>query len=88
MQQLLNSLVPSLLEEPRTAIVEDCQPPPLTYSEEIDCAAYPTAFTGVQRKAPAKVAHLVQVRFCVQVLSFNVLLRFIHLTATSYTARV
>ena len=44
-QKLLDHLTTSLVQEPRTALVEECQAPPLMHAESIDCSRYPTAFT-------------------------------------------
>lgn len=58
--------------EPKVPINATCsQPPPLPEPEIIDCAAYPTAFTGVKRSKPAKVAHLIQLGFDIDVLEIH-----------------
>ena len=44
-QILLDKLTKSLVQEPVSASIEACQPPPLMQADNIDCSKYPTAFT-------------------------------------------
>jgi len=44
-QILLDKLTRSLVQEPVSASIEACQPPPLMQADTIDCSKYPTAFT-------------------------------------------
>ena len=50
-QRLLDTLVPFIIMPPPGDGKAACQPP--TFSSEVDCSQYPSAFTGVPRKVSA-----------------------------------
>lgn len=57
--------------EPLVPVNKECKPPPLSTSTEINCTLYSTAFNGVKRPDPVKVAVLLQLGFDVDVLEIH-----------------
>jgi hypothetical protein len=59
------------VKEPLVPIDESCRvPPELPNPSSIDCMRYPEAFSG-KRSSPAKIAHMVQFGFDVDVLEIH-----------------
>jgi hypothetical protein len=54
-QILLDKLTASLIKEPLSNVIEECQPPSLIAVEDIDCFKYLTAFTGIKRQVRAQM---------------------------------
>ncbi|KAG4072855.1 hypothetical protein HA402_002598 [Bradysia odoriphaga] len=54
--------------EPLVPINENCQPPPLPSSAEVNCSLYPNAFSGIKRNDSVKIGAILQLGFDVDVL--------------------
>ncbi|EGG23439.1 putative beta-1,4-mannosyl-glycoprotein beta-1,4-N-acetylglucosaminyltransferase [Cavenderia fasciculata] len=70
-QMLITKLVPYILQSPRTPINDSCTPEPLPTPEHLDCAVYPNVFTGKLRDKPARIGHMVQIGFDIDVLEIH-----------------
>ncbi len=70
-EQFIDELRYFLELEPFVPVNQQCKPPSLPLSSEINCTIYPHAFTGLKRTVPAKVATLVQFGFDVDVLEIH-----------------
>ncbi len=70
-QLLIDKLIYFLELEPFVPVNQQCRPPSLPLSSEINCTIYPHAFTGLKRTVPAKVATLIQFGFDVDVLEIH-----------------
>lgn len=57
--------------EPLVPINEECKPPPLPSSDDVNCTLYPKAFSGVKRSEAIKVGVLLQFGFDVDVLEIH-----------------
>jgi hypothetical protein len=69
---LVNVLTDYLVREPTIPINSSCKVPSLLEPSEINCTIYPKAFaSGKMRNKPAKIAHLIQFGFDVDVLEIH-----------------
>ena len=57
--------------EPLVPINNQCKPPKLLSPDGINCAAFPTAFTGKKRQKIAKIAHAIQLGFDIDILEIH-----------------
>ena len=68
---LINQLSAYIIKEPIIPINASCSQPPFVNPSKINCSLYPNAFTGRKRNSTARVAHLIQFGFDVDVLEIH-----------------
>eukprot|EP00298_Acanthocystis_sp_HF-20_P015903 c21312_g1_i2.p1 GENE.c21312_g1_i2~~c21312_g1_i2.p1 ORF type:complete len:487 (+),score=205.20 c21312_g1_i2:108-1568(+) len=65
---LVHGLSEFIAMEPLVPVDKNCRPEPLTPPEQIQCSNYMTGTTGQRRSKPARVGHLIQLGFDIDVL--------------------